>query len=129
MRLSKQIRGVEFSNPRTFASFSNWPAGNDRVECQFGILSDNRGFLGRTRQRAIRWTTGKPRLIAGWFDWCRIVDGSDGKTYVVCYSGDVTGPTGRVVIYGPSLKPECEIYDAPGFHYNQIQTMRAQHDK
>lgn len=123
-RLSQLIRGIEFSNPRTFAAFENWPAANDRVQCQFAILKGNPGFMGGLKESAIRWTTGKPRMIAGWHDWVRIVDGSDGRTYVVCYSGDKEGATGRAIVYGPSLAPECVIYDAPGFHCNQIRQLR-----
>ena len=123
-RLRELIRGIEFTNPRTFAAFTDWPAANERVKCRFAILRGNPDFMGRLRESAIRWTIGKPRIIAGWHDWARIVDGSDGRTYVVCYSGDRQGPDGRAVVYGPSLKPECVIYDAPGFHYNQIRQLR-----
>ena len=130
MRLLDQVRGVEFSNPRRLATFHDWPSPTGLVQRDFGVLSDDAG-----RERALTWTTGKPRLMTAWHDWARIVDGSDGRTYVIGYSGDRrTVATdnqgrparikGRAVIYRGNLKPECAIYDAPGFHFNQIQSMR-----
>jgi len=129
MNLRQQIKSVTFSNPRRLATFHDWPMPIGTTQRDFGVLSDDAG-----RERAITWTSGKPRLMTSWHDWARVVDGSDGRTYVVGYSGDLrTKPTdnqgracrirGRAVIYRPNLKPECVIYDAPGFHFDQLQAM------
>ena len=129
MRLSDQLTGIEFSNPRRLATFHDWPTPTGPTQRDFGVLSDDAG-----RERAITWTTGKPRLMSGWHDWARVVDGSDGRTYVVGYSGDLRAEPidnqgrscrirGRAVIYRPSLKAECVVYDSPGFHFNQLQAM------
>lgn len=100
--LKQELHHVEFSNPRRLAVFHDWPTPQGPTQRDFGILTDDAG-----RERGITWTTGhKPRLTAGWFDQVRIVDGSNGRTYVVCFSSF------RIVIYRGNLKPECLIVEA-----------------
>ena len=129
MKLKQQIHNVYFLNPRRLGTFHNWPSPLGPIQRDFGVLEDDAG-----RQRVITWTNGKPRLMAGWHDWARIVDGSDGLTYVVGFSGDLRlSPVdnqgrwskieGRAVIYRPNPKPVCVELTTPGFHCNQIQEL------
>ena len=68
---------LTLSNPRRLYVAHNWPSGSKRVTREFGIQIDDAG-----RERALTWTKGKPKYSA-WYQSCRVVDGSDGKTYVV----------------------------------------------
>lgn len=122
LTLKQRVENLEFLNPRRLATLHNWPAGSETVRRDFGVLVDDRG-----RERAVSWTTGQPKQTASWYDWVRIVDGSDDRTYVVCYSGDQrTEPVdnqGRAVIYAGSLAAECAVYES-GPMFRQIQAMR-----
>ena len=113
--LKRELLGVDFSNPRKLATFHNWPSPAGPVQRDFGILTDDAG-----RERGITWTTASPRLTAGWHDRVRIVDGSDGRTYVICYSGDRHGPEGRAIIYRGNLKPECVILES-GARWREVR--------
>lgn len=65
-----------FSNPRKTATIENWPSGSRRVTATFEVEQTKRG------QRIARTTTGKPKKTT----YCRmmaIVDGDDGKTYLL----------------------------------------------
>lgn len=74
---------VFFSNPRTTAVIENWPmGGRKRAICTFQVERDiNRGY------RVRRETTGKP-LYTTFGGIAVIVDGSDGKTYILQYTKD-----------------------------------------
>lgn len=69
---------VSFSNPRLYAKFEAWPLGFKKVgNCTFEIEHNpNKGW------RVIKTTTGKPKLST-YGGRCCIVDGSDGKTYIL----------------------------------------------
>ena len=74
---------MTYSNPRLAVSFDDWPSGNHRVKCEFTIESNSRG-----KERCSRRTTQpgtdiwcKPN-VSTYADKVRIVDGSDGKTYI-----------------------------------------------
>lgn len=74
---------LTFSNPRCTAEFNDWPIGGaNRGQCKFAVERNNRG------ERVSRQTTNKHGV------WCKpkysnygkeacIVDGSDGKTYIL----------------------------------------------
>ena len=68
---------LTYSNPRVKAVIPDWPSGSKRVTAIFYI---ERG-PGSKGERAVRVTTGnaKKRTYAR---FARIVDGSDGKTYI-----------------------------------------------
>jgi hypothetical protein len=80
---------LTFSNPRMTAEFNDWPIGGANVgKCKFGFESHPKRGLRLTRQ-----TTNK------YGSWCKpkldtyggpgaIVDGSDGKTYVLQFAGE-----------------------------------------
>ena len=78
-----------YSNPRTEAEFDDWPFGRQRCRCRFVVETDKRG-----RQRVARTTENKTRT--GWNKPKRttyaerfvIVDGDDGKTYLLSYHTD-----------------------------------------
>lgn len=66
-----------YSNPRTYAAIHDWPiGGGNRGTAIFQI--ENGGKKG---ERATRVTTGKPKKLT-FAKQARIVDGSDGRTYI-----------------------------------------------
>ena len=67
---------LTYSNPRLRATIENWPGGsNRRVTAEFFIETAAKG------QRAVRITTGAPKKLT-FARLARIVDGSDGRTYI-----------------------------------------------
>jgi len=73
---------VKFSNPRLQATFTDWPlGGNRRGQCVFVVETHpKRGF------RFTRTTTGKPKT-ATYGGKAAIVDGDDGRTYLIQHAG------------------------------------------
>lgn len=82
--MTETTERLTYSNPRQFAEFSDWPFGRQRVRCAFNVETDRQG-----RERVARVTENKTRT--GWnkpkkttyANRARIVDGSDGKTYLL----------------------------------------------
>lgn len=70
---------LTYSNPRMTAIIDNWPSGSKRVTARFEIEQTPRG------ERAVRTTTGEPKKLT-FSKMQRIVDGSDGRTYIAEYS-------------------------------------------
>lgn len=71
---------LTYSNPRMRATIPNWPSGSKRVTAHFEIEQHpTRG------ERAVRTTTGDPKKLT-FAKMARIVDGSDGRTYIAEYS-------------------------------------------
>jgi hypothetical protein len=67
---------MTYSNPRTSATFHDWPSGAKKVTADFFIETHpTRG------ERAVRVTTGAPKKLT-YARKMRIVDGSDGRTYI-----------------------------------------------
>lgn len=86
---------ITFSNPRSFATFPDWPlGGNKRGECKFWIESSP-----KKGHRFVRQTTGKPKT-ATYGGKGAIVDGSDGRTYLIQYCGSFPG----IVIHSSDFK-------------------------
>ena len=85
---------ITFRNPRLLAEFDDWPIGrNDRGRCVFKVESKESsarkiGQAGRNLWRVSRTTTNrlgawcKPKCST-WSGQAAIVDGSDGRTYVL----------------------------------------------
>lgn len=72
---------LTFSNPRIFAVIEDWPLGNGkRGPCTFQVCRTKRGW------RISRTTTGKPKYTTFGGPAC-IVDGNDGKTYLLRDAG------------------------------------------
>jgi hypothetical protein len=68
---------ITYNNPRMRAVVPNWPDDGKRVTATFEIeIVEGRG------QRAVRTTTGKPKKLT-YAKRMRIVDGSDGRTYIL----------------------------------------------
>lgn len=82
---------LTFSNPRRSATFDDWPLGRDkRGPCAFAVEPHpKRG------ERVSRTTYGKPKFTT-YAERFVIVDGSDGKTYLLAYSSRY-GESVRVV--------------------------------
>ena len=64
-----------YSNPRMTATIPNRPSGSKRVTARFEIEQGAKG------ERAVRTTTGDPKKLT-YSKLARIVDGSDGRTYI-----------------------------------------------
>lgn len=73
---------ITFSNPSLQAHFDDWPAGGKRVQCEFKVHRDKRGWRvsRKTTNTAGIWC--KPKLTTYSGPVC-IVDGSDGRTYLL----------------------------------------------
>lgn len=70
---------IALSNPRTHAVIENWPSGANRVTATFTVEKNKRG------ERIARTTTGKPKVTT-YHDKMAIVDGEDGRTYLIAFS-------------------------------------------
>jgi hypothetical protein len=66
---------LTYSNPRMTAVIPDWSSGSKRVTARFEIERTARG------ERAVRTTTGAPKRLT-FAKLARIVDGSDGRTYI-----------------------------------------------
>ena len=66
---------LSYSNPRMKAIIADWPSGSKRVTAVFEIEQSKRG------ERAVRTTDGAPKKLT-FATKARIVDGSDGRTYI-----------------------------------------------
>jgi hypothetical protein len=70
---------LKYSNPRVKAVIEDWPLGsNKRGSAIFSIEG-----TPRKGERCVRITTGKPKYLT-YAVKQRIVDGDDGKTYIIC---------------------------------------------
>lgn len=77
---------VKFSNPRLKATFTDWPLGSTkRGTCIFEVHTEKRGV------RVSRTTTGKPKYHT-YGGKAAIVDGDDGKTYILQLTKPEYGP-------------------------------------
>lgn len=75
------MESLTYSNPRTSATIHNWPCGQHRVTAEFRIEGSSRG------ERGVRWTVEPSGESCGhktltYAKMARIVDGSDGRTYI-----------------------------------------------
>lgn len=70
---------LTYSNPRMTAVIQDWPSGSKRVTARFEIEQSKRG------ERAVRTTDGAPKKLT-FAKMARIVDGSDGRTYIAEYT-------------------------------------------
>lgn len=86
-----------YSNPRTSATIENWPSGSKRVTAYFTIEVDpKRG------ERTVRVTTGAPKKLT-FARKMRIVDGDDGRTYIVALTG-----YGHITVKNGDMKYDTE---------------------
>lgn len=68
---------IKYSNPRMNATIENWPSGSQRVTATFTIEQDP-----KKGERAVRTTNGAPKKLTFAVKQ-RIVDGDDGRTYIL----------------------------------------------
>lgn len=79
---------ITYRNPRDRAEFPDWPlGGSKRGHCRFFVEKDP-----RRGERVGKVTTGKPKYTTYAPKWA-IVDGDDGRTYLVCAT-----PYGAVLV-------------------------------
>lgn len=80
------VKYVKYSNPRTEALFSEWPIGfNFRGKCEFKVEENIRGMRVSRRTTKKDGTWAKPKYTTYSSKWV-IVDGDDGRTYLLSYS-------------------------------------------
>lgn len=78
-----------YSNPRMEAVIEDWPSGSHRVRATFKVEQHpTRGE--RATRTTINPKTGKPSALKAltYARRMRIVDGDDGKTYIVADNGN-----------------------------------------
>lgn len=79
---------MNYTNPRKFAQFNDWPSGNKRVHCTFEVE------LGAKGQR-VRRITDKPGCtgvkcapkLTTFAKKVLLVDGEDGRIYIMEFTG------------------------------------------
>lgn len=107
---------LSYSNPRMSAVIENWPmGGSKRGTCTFGVE-----VVAKKGERATRQTTGaiKKKTFAR---KVRIVDGSDGRTYILELS-----PMSDCISVGSSdMQHDVEtIWPSDGAErYNEIRAL------
>lgn len=76
-----------YSNPRLEAVYDDWPSGRHRTTAIFTIERDPRRGERGTR-RTLHPETGRPSApkLLTYGDKARIVDGDDGRTYILVLS-------------------------------------------
>lgn len=74
------MESLTYSNPRMQATIPDWPSGHHRVIARFEIEQD-----AKRGERAVRTTDGNPKKLT-YAKMARIVDGSDGRTYIAEYT-------------------------------------------
>jgi hypothetical protein len=76
---------MKYSNPRKQAIIQDWPiGGNARGSAIFKIEANKRGERATRETEKRNGTWGKPKL-GTYAQLTRIVDGDDGRTYVMSY--------------------------------------------
>lgn len=94
----------QFTNPRLEAEFTDWPLGGSRRGvCRFTVETNKRG------SRILRTTTGKPKAST-YSDAVAIVDGDDGRTYLLHYGRTYDA----VSIYQSDNQHNAHWADVPG---------------
>ena len=71
-----------FANPRHSASIPNWPAGTKNGEVQYATCKFQVEFKPSKGFRVIKTVVGKPK-VSTFGGRVAIVDGCDGKTYII----------------------------------------------
>lgn len=95
------MESLTYSNPRMDAAIPDWPSGSKRVTAMFHIEQDpKRG------ERAVRITSGAAKKLT-YAKLARIVDGSDGRTYIAEFTmyGHITILRGDMKFSHESIHP------------------------
>lgn len=108
---------LKFTNARKEACIENWPLGGNRrgVARFYTEAREGKG------ERVCRVTTGKP-VLGNYYSKTAIVDGEDGKTYILGYTsqygfiyimqGDMKYSAGSVFPADPSFAELMELIDS-----------------
>jgi hypothetical protein len=119
MQLSETLT---FTNARLEASFDDWPSGANRVQCRFYVEhNEKRGYrvCRMTTDKAGNWCKPKERTYGG---PCAIVDGSDGKTYIL----QIAKLYGFVSIIRHDFMDACDaVFDRDPRHAELIQIIKS----
>lgn len=100
---------IKYSNPRMSATIENWPSGRTkRVTARFQIEQTSRG------ERAVRITDGAPKKLT-FSKLARIVDGSDGRTYIAEYT-----IYGFICIMRGDMKFQHEVIHSTNPRYAEV---------
>lgn len=104
------MESLTYSNPRMMAVIEDWPGGGSkRVTAMFHIEQDaNRG------ERAVRITSGAAKKLT-YAKMARIVDGSDGRTYIAEYT-----TYGFISIMRGDMKLQHETVHPPDPRYAEV---------
>jgi len=110
---------ITFSNPRLVAEFSDWPlVGNKRGQCKFWMeWKKGKGH------RFVRQTSGKPKTTTYGGNGV-IVDGSDGRTYLVQYAGQfdfIKVWDSSFMMPPPEVHPDAVFPDTQPELYKSLQ--------
>ena len=105
---------ITYSNPRMRAVIPNWSDGGKRVTATFEIET----VKGRG-QRAVRTTTGAPKKLT-YAARMRIVDDSDGRTYII---EDHCGAYGFIGVRQGNMKYSEEIIHSDDPRYAELHAL------
>ena len=88
------------------ATIENWPSGSRRVKACFEIEQNP-----KKGERAVRTTTGEPKKLT-YAKMARIVDGSDGRTYIAEFTiyGHITIMCGDMKFSHETIHPNDTRY-------------------
>jgi len=118
--MNKLPETLTFSNPRSTAEFNDWPSGRDRVQCKFYVEHDaKRGYrvCRQTTDRDGKWCKPKTMTYSG---LCAIVDGSDGKTYIL----QIAAMYGFVSVWRHDFMTACDaIFEADPRHWELMKVI------
>jgi len=101
---------MNLSNPRRQAVIPDWPSGNERVQALFSVERNH--ILG---ERIARITNGKPKRTK-YYERIRIVDGDDGKIYLLGLTIDF----GMIVII-PGTLTGTEYLQPDDSRFNELK--------
>lgn len=104
-----------YSNPRTHAVIPDWPIGRNRCTATFTIETD-----AKRGERAVRTTVGKPKKLT-FAKKARIVDGDDGRTYIL-----ELGFYGNISVMQGTMQYQHEVVYADNPRYPALLAMFAE---
>jgi hypothetical protein len=116
---------LTYSNPRMAATIPDWPGGrNKRVTAQFTIEQD-----AKRGERAVRVTDGAPKKLT-FAKMARIVDGSDGRTYIAEFTiyRHISIMKGDMKFQHETIHPEDARY-AQALELFAVEPVEAEHPK
>lgn len=108
---------MKYSNPRMNATIEDWPYGQYRTTAKFSIETNG------NKQRAVRITTDPktgretaPKKLT-YAQKARIVDGDDGRTYILEWSGF------HISIMKGDMKFQHEVIFEKDERFNEVKAL------